>query len=233
MKYLKKLFMFIILFINNLKYLFKLINTNLFILYNNLFQMLKSCEGMFLSLELENEHNFNYHVYLASPQNGDEDEDNDNYINKNSLDKGVEEDINKEEEKNILSRIEEDENYFEEEEKIKTSYPISQEKPDMEESSISNNISMDIDEEKGFLGKLKRNFGFDNLASLWNGNNNSNNSSNQNSSDNNSTSSNQISSNNTNTNNINNSSNTNNNNENKFFIEENDNDSDSDFGGGE
>jgi hypothetical protein len=43
-------------------------------------------------------------------------------------------------------------------------------KTDAVAEDISNNNSVEIEE--GFMGKLRRNFGFDNLSSLWNKNNN-------------------------------------------------------------
>lgn len=104
-----------------------------------------------------------------------------------------------------------------------------------DEDKDNNNNSVETDEE-GFLGKLTRNFGFDNLASLWNRNNNSSTDSNSSSSNNNSSdsSNNASSSNTSNSSNINSNSNstTDNNSQGKFFFEEDDDDSDfGDFGG--
>ena len=106
------------------------------------------------------------------------------------------------------------------------------------DEDISNNNSVDIEE--GFVGKLKRNFGFDNLASLWNKKNNKNSSesiSNNNESctsdSNANANSSSSSTSNINENSTSSSTNTNNNNsKGRFYIDE---DSDSDFGdfGGE
>jgi len=100
-----------------------------------------------------------------------------------------------------------------------------------EDEDISNNNNMDIEE--GFVVKLKRNFGFDNLASLWDPNTNKNSSSSSSSNNENSindSNANSSSNSNNNENNISSSTNTNNNNSNgRFFIDE-DEDNDSDFG---
>lgn len=105
------------------------------------------------------------------------------------------------------------------------------------DENISNNNN-NVEIEEGFAGKLRRNFGFDNLASLWNKKSNKNssesNSSNNESSTNESNVNSSINStSNNNENIINSSTNTNNNNsKNRFYIDE---ESDSDFGdfGGE
>jgi len=103
------------------------------------------------------------------------------------------------------------------------------------DENISNNNNVDIEE--GFVEKLIRNYGFDNLASLWdkNSNNNSSSSSNNenNTNDSNANANSSYDSNsNNNENNISSSTNTNNNNSRgRFYIDEDeDEDSDSDFG---
>lgn len=104
------------------------------------------------------------------------------------------------------------------------------------DEDISKNNSVDIEE--GFVGKLRRNFGFDNLPSLslsiWNKNSNKNSSSSSSSNNESSISdsnananSSSSSSSNNNENSISSSTNTNNHSKGLFYIDE---DSDSDFG---
>ena len=191
-----------------------------------------------IGIELGYENNFNLDsliISFASPSqeqdknelsdsgtennydNEDEKVYEENYIPKKSIDKGKE--------KDTANNTQLEENNTRENNNT-----------ELVNEDISNNNYVDIEE--GFVGKLRRNFGFDNLASLWKKNSNKNSSSTSNNesstSDSNAnanSSSNSISNNNENS--ISSSTNTNNNNsKGRFYIDE---DSDSDFGdfGGE
>jgi hypothetical protein len=186
---------------------------------------------LFLFIGIDILYNFSI-VNFASPNNvgGDPSENNEevDYIPRNNLE-GKEKVTYTEEEKNILEKnnkletIEEkDENNSIEldEEFYPPSGPSANNgqgtNPNQNREEVSGDVinsESDDSGEKGIIGKLTRNFGFDNLASLWNRNNKSSSDSNAN-----------------NNTNSNSSSDSNTNNNSKFFFEDDDNDNDSDFG---
>ena len=118
---------------------------------------------------------------------------------------------------------------------LEENYTIENYNTEEEDEEISNKNNMEIEE--GFVVKLKRNFGFDNLASLWDPTSYTNKNSSSSSSSNNENNTNDSNANanssynsnsNNNENNISSSTNTNNNNYNgRFYIDE---ENDSDFG---
>lgn len=181
-----------------------------------------------IGLDLGYENNFNLDSLIVSFASPSQEQDN-NEVVESGIENGYEED-----EKVYV--YEEEENYIPNKSIDKVEKDSENNKTEIVDEDISNNNSVDIEE--GFVGKLKRNFGFDNLASLWNKNSNKN-SSNSSSNNNESSTSesnanaNSSSSSNNNENSSSSSTNTNNNNsKGLFYIDE---DSDSDFGdfGGE
>ena len=189
-----------------------------------------------IDIELGYENNFNLDSLILSFASPSQEQD------KNEVsDSGIDNDYGSEDEKEenyIPNKFIDKEKNSENNTQLEENNTRENNKTEAIDEDISNNNSVDIEE--GFVGKLRRNFGFDNLTSLflWNQNTNKNSSSsNSNNNESNTSDSNANSSSssilNNNENNINSSTNTNNNNsKGRFYIDE---DSDSDFGdfGGE
>jgi hypothetical protein len=188
-----------------------------------------------IGIKLGYENNFNLDTLIisfASPSQDQEQEEDNNEISEIGTENGYgSEDDNYEENyipnKTIDKEIDSENNTQLEENNIRENN-----KTEVIEEDISNNNSVDIEER--FEDNLRRNYGFDNLASLWNKNNNKNSSSSTSNNDENSTSESNINANssssstlNNNENSISSSRNTNNNNsQGLFYIDD---DSDSDF----
>jgi len=213
--------------------------------FKNLFEKLIGWEillelekkSLEIGIELGYENNFNLDslvVSFASPSQ----EDN-NEISESGTDNGYGSEVYEDEEKvyeeNYIPNKSIDKVYEEKENNTQLEENNTREnnKTEIIDEDISNNNSVDIEE--GFVGKLNRNFGFDNLASLWNQNSNKNSSSSTSNNDESSTSESNVNVNpsssyisNNNENNNSSSINTNNNNsQGRFYIDD---DNDSDFG---